>query len=151
LRWILVTGTGPASMTAPTNPREPEPAFVGTAFVGAAIAAPTKTVFFGAAATGVASCATSASSVVSRVCAISGSKETGTRRRPFLERVHRLLRDSQPLGQLDLGDVAGLALGGDALAQGDEEGAFVVGDGHAVRGGNEGGAHTVGPAFGVIT
>jgi hypothetical protein len=41
--------------------------------------------------------------------------------RRLLERVHRLLGDAQPLGQLDLGDITALALGGDALAQGDAE------------------------------
>lgn len=39
--------------------------------------------FFSAATAGVVSSATSASSVVRKVCAITGSSDTGTRRRPF--------------------------------------------------------------------
>ena len=39
--------------------------------------------FFGAAVAVGASCATSASSVVCNLCAITGSNDTGTRRRPF--------------------------------------------------------------------
>lgn len=52
----------------------------------------------------------------------------------LLERVHGLLRDAELFGQLHLRDALRLALRGDAAAQGDEEGAFVVGNSHAVRG-----------------
>jgi hypothetical protein len=68
---------------------------------------------------------------VSSAFAITGSNETGTRRRALFERVHRLLRDAEPFGEFDLGEVLRFALGGDARSEGDEEGAVVVGDGHA--------------------
>ncbi len=52
--------------------------------------------------------------------------------------VERLLRHADQFGELDLGDVLVFAQAADAGAEGDEEGAFVVGDGHGVIGQLEG-------------
>ncbi len=54
-----------------------------------------------------------------------------------------LLRDAELLGQLDLGDALILAQAVDAGAELDEEGAFVVADGHGGRGGRVEVSHTV--------